>query len=171
VPKCPGDDLEDYPYIIRTKSSFDGLDWLTYTDKPLIHNYFVNGSNTEDVYSASEPTAYISYTLKYGTEWENSGSGTYVPGNTIRNNILWANYTILKTDTGEVWVAGSAVVPETTQAVVEIPLEREPLYVISGSTLNAIGTVVQKITGCAAQTPSGMASTLQAHFNTEELPE
>ena len=169
IPAIPTDVLEDYPYcfILYNSNNQSGSNLVEEYQLYCNSKQWVRSGTIMDVGSCVQ-YRYLIY--GEGSENESDAGWVYIKKWTsdfhLSVGIAWSNYDVVS-DTGGIYKAGSALIPETEEGIIAQPVEREEIYTISGDTLNAIATAVQQLTGYALMTPSEMAAALNSRMDDE----
>lgn len=159
LPALPEEYLSIYPYariIYYTgNSGYSPKYYLTFCDKPAV------GTAMNHIY-LSTITGYVAAS-NIGNEdaaWLEFSSRGDLYGE--RYSIVWANHDILHVSTKEVLFRGTPPVPQFKEGAVLTPSEVEDAYIVSGSDLNALAAVTQRLTGAGTMNMSGIISALES---------
>lgn len=171
-PALPADYIEDRPYCIIFHQSNKSTDSEKGELEQVYRLWMCSGRPTYEFKSGASILNFNSAVIFEGSVYITNGTQTGVDdtwtyvnttgaGFTLSMGLVWTNADIrYKEDKSQIYRFACSYIPDTESGEVAAPVEREALYTISGHSLNAIATAIQRITGASLMTPSEMISTL-----------
>lgn len=163
----PSGQYSTHPYCLIQYSG--GQLNLYYSTKPIQRSdtgnydgaFYTDGKTGSATYYTAQVTWSSELKEYLVGEWEGpKSSGTWFNSNGGLT-ILWANHNLVHPETGAVMFTGGALVPEVEEGTIITEVDREALYQITGASLNAIATAIQRLTGNTdLLTPATMESSI-----------